>query len=693
MQIRRTDFSPRLNPPAAASSPAAPSSRDEYVPGEVLVKTRPGIFKSESRLEQDYGARVLERLPAPGPFKSAGSEILRLELPEATTTAEALEKMAGDPRVEVAAPNHVYHLAGAPVPNDLVPELWGLQNTGQDGGKPGADIDAPGAWAVTTGKRDGGPVVAVLDTGMDYEHPDLRANLWTNPNETEDGTDNDGNGVVDDVHGYNAVLDNGDARAGHGHGTHVAGTIGAEGNNGLGMVGVNWQARIMPVKIFPDDGDATTAATIIRAIQYADRMGARITSNSWTGAGYNPIVKEVLANSPALHIFAAGNEARDNDDTPTYPASFNLPNQVVVAASDRNDELGFFSCYGKKTVDVAAPGVSILSTVPGGGYEAWNGTSMATPHVAGVAALIASEYPEATNQQIKDRLIYSADPLPAFADRVSSGGRLNAARAVARDELPPGAPNDFRARAGFDTVRASWTSTGDDGWCGSPSGYELRASSEPLTPETFASGELVSSGRAAETGKLDRPSFNVMPSSVPRVLHVGLEIIDKAGNRSELRTAEVTVPPGRIAFEDDMAQGERWTADAPWSRVETADRGPAWQITGSENGQPASLTSEPFSLADHGDSTLYLEARYNLESHYEFVTVEAAETGSHRWRRLADLNGDSRGWQVLTLPMHEFDQKTVQLRLRYSGDGPGSSEGLVLKKAAVTGYSIGTQNP
>ena len=345
-----------------------------HVPGEVLVKTRPSLFKSDSSLAEDYGATVIDRFGDEDIFQSQTSEVLHLRLQEGMDTEAALKKMAEDPRVELVAPNTLYQLEGEAAPNDLSPSLWGLHNEGQDGGTPDADIDAPKAWPITKGSRDGGPIIAVLDTGQDLDHPDLKDNLWTNAGEIPgDGIDNDGNGVIDDVHGYDAVLDNGDPTAGHSHGTHCAGTIGATGDNAEGIVGVNWEAQVMPIKIFPDDGEATTAATILRAVEYADKMGARITSNSWTGAGYNPIVQQALGQSPALHIFAAGNEARDNDLTPSYPASFNLDNQIVVAASDRNDKLANFSCYGDESVDLAAPGVEILSTVVGGGYASWAG--------------------------------------------------------------------------------------------------------------------------------------------------------------------------------------------------------------------------------------------------------------------------------------------------------------------------------
>ena len=406
---------------------------------------------SSQQLLKEYDAELVERFDAP---KLEG-DILHIRLNGDTSEQAALKKLRQDARVMRAAPNtRVQKMEG--LPGDLNSELWGLHNTGQDKGTPDADIDAPEAWRITTGKREGGPVIAVIDTGVQLDHPDLDANIWTNPGEIPgNGIDDDGNGVIDDVHGFDATLNKAYVSTKHSHGTHCAGTIAAEANNDEGIVGVNHHAQIMPIKIFPDDGDSATAATIIRAALYADKMGARITSNSWTGGGYNPVVRDVFGSSEAFHVFAAGNDATNNDEVPSYPASFNLDNSVVVAASDRNDQLGYFSNYGKKSVNIAAPGVAIKSTVLDSKYATYNGTSMATPHVAGVAGLIASEFPDISNQQLKDRLLFGTDAKPQFADRVSSGGRLNAANSVSRDALPPAAPSDFKAGGGAATERGS----------------------------------------------------------------------------------------------------------------------------------------------------------------------------------------------------------------------------------------------
>ena len=670
--------------------------KTNYVPGEILVKVRPQLLKTaEKDLLEDVQAQVLDRFEsAASDPQSEGSEILHLKLSNEESTQEALKRLSQDPRVALAAPNTVYQRPSVeenPSPqkeaNDLVPALWGLNNEGQDGGTPDADIDAPEAWDVTTGTREGGPIIAVLDTGQDLNHPDLQANLWTNPGEIPgDGIDNDGNGVIDDVHGYNAVLDNGDPSPIHPHGTHVAGTIGATANNDEGIVGVNWGTQIMPINIFPVDGEATTAATILRAVEYADAQGARITSNSWSGAGYNPLVQEAFANSPALHIFAAGNEASDNDQTPVYPASFNLDNQIAVAASDRNDKLAEFSSYGNESVDIGAPGADILSTVTGGGYASWNGTSMATPHVAGVAGLVASAYPEASNAQIKDRILFGSAPVADLKGKVRTDGRLNAANAVANDALPPAHVTGLRAGAAFDVVGMSFGQTGDNAFCGKASAYEVRISDSPLTEENWEQARVAVKGRAGEVDERVFKRTKVLPSGLPSTRFVGVKMIDKVGNRSGLETTEVTVPAGRTTFElkpEDSA--ESWTVGDGWSREDGV-----WRSDGTQS----SLLSPVIDLSDHGDATTYLKTNYNLEDHYEFVKIEVSEVGSERWRRLSEISGDSRGEKIEVLPMNEFDGKQVQLRFTHQGEGPGGdAQGFEFSGLSVTGYSMGTRKP
>ena len=433
--------------PSAVAEVAKSMEGGEYVPGELIVKLNPG---TEAGLMGDfaseYGATVVEHFDVPGDIhKSFGGELVRLQLPQGIELAEAIAAMKNDGRVAYAEGNQVIRLpetqdnAVAEGPNDLDSKLWGLNNTGQDGGKAGADISALDAWKVTTGDNSAnGPLIAVIDTGIDYNHPDLKANMWTNPGEIAgDGIDNDGNGVIDDVYGYNAQANTGNPLDGHSHGTHCAGTIGAVGNNEMGVTGVMQNARLMAVKIFSDSGSTSTDA-IVRGLMYAAKMGATITSNSWGGGPFSQAIYDAFASNPALHVIAAGNSNYDNDKRDNFPSNYDLDNIVAVAATTRNDERASFSQWGATKVDVAAPGHQIWSTIPGGKYGNKSGTSMATPHVSGVAGLIASAYPNASNAEIKERLIKGSDPVPALVDVSVSDGRVNAAKSLEKDLVAAG---------------------------------------------------------------------------------------------------------------------------------------------------------------------------------------------------------------------------------------------------------------
>jgi len=301
---------------------------------------------------------------------------------------------------------------------------------------PDSDIDAPEAWSTATGSRS--VIVGVIDTGVDYNHEDLAANIWVNPGEIPDnGLDDDGNGFVDDVHGYDFVNNDGDPMDDHDsiyHGTHCSGTIGAVGNNGIGVAGVCWKVKIMALKFLDATGSGSVSAAV-RAVEYATQMGAKLTSNSWGGGGYDQSLVDAVNAADAAgiaFIAAAGNSALDTDITMNYPSGLPCKNVISVLATDSRDELASFSNYGLTTTDLAAPGVSILSCKRGNLYQLLSGTSMATPHVAGAYALLMSANPMLTVAQAKAALMDTADPVPALTGKCITGGRMNVAAALTR---------------------------------------------------------------------------------------------------------------------------------------------------------------------------------------------------------------------------------------------------------------------
>ena len=295
-----------------------------------------------------------------------------------------------------------------------------------------ADIDAPEAWDISTGSRD--ILVGVIDTGIDHTHPDLADNMWTNPNEIAGNfIDDDNNGYIDDTRGWDFFNDDNNPIDDNGHGTHCAGTIGGVGNNTNGVAGVCWQVSLVGLKFFSANGEGYTSDAL-SAIYYANSIGVKLTSNSWGGGGYEQELKDAIDaanNAGVLFIAAAGNDGRDNNVSENYPSNYTSPNIIAVAATDFNDELAVFSNWGATTVDLAAPGVAIYSAQPGNLYQNLDGTSMATPHVAGAVALAWSLSPDSTAAEIKASVLASVDPIPSMTGKCVTGGRLNAYKTLA----------------------------------------------------------------------------------------------------------------------------------------------------------------------------------------------------------------------------------------------------------------------
>jgi serine protease len=430
--------------PDNAAAPGRHGHRD-YAPHSVLVRFKDagpaqvrssvlaGIKASFEDRNHDGIYDRFANLDQPG--------LMKLDLDPSMSVEAALERLRKDPTVQYAEPNYLQRIDTTP--NDArFSELYGLHNTGQTGGTADADIDAVEAWNVTTGSSD--IVVGVVDTGVDYNHVDLAANMWVNPGEIAgNGIDDDGDGVIDDVHGFNAITGSGNPMDDHSHGTHCSGTIGGVGGNNLGVAGVNWHVSIMAIKFLSADGSGTLADAIA-GIDYAvGRKNAgvdlRVLSNSWGGGGFSQALRDAISaanDADILFVAAAGNAGSDNDTNPAYPASYDVANVVSVAATDHNDALAYFSNFGATSVDLGAPGVSVLSTTPGDTYSSFSGTSMATPHVAGVAALVLASNSTLSTEELKSLLITSGDSKSALAGRTVSGRRLNAANALAQAGPP-----------------------------------------------------------------------------------------------------------------------------------------------------------------------------------------------------------------------------------------------------------------
>ncbi len=479
-------------------APKGPPEK-RFAPDSVLVRFKPGTPSDNKAMGRQMvkGKKVHAYSIVPG------LEHLRIGIP-GLEVEEAIRILERLPFVEYAEPNYIISI-NQTIPDDVnFSEQWALHNTGQSSqwdmwgpGTPGADIDAPEAWDIITASNS---LVAIIDTGITYDHPDLANNVWTNPGEIDGlvDCDDDGNGYVDDIYGWDFAYDDNNPYDGHGHGSHVAGIVAAEGNNGvsvtplplppffywppMGTSGILWQGQLMALKALDDNGSGWVTDAV-EALEYAVMMGARISNNSWGyydegELGHQALYDAIAAAQADDHLFmaAAGNGDElgfglDTDTAPHYPSSLPLDNIISVAATDYNDNLASFSNYGLQSVDLAAPGVWIFSTwkwtlnpltgetLPD--YAWLDGTSMATPHVVGVAAMVSEIYPDWTYAQIRDRILATVRPLNALNGITVTGGILNAANAVTASGSPPTA--DFSYTTDNLTVTFTDLSDDDDG--------------------------------------------------------------------------------------------------------------------------------------------------------------------------------------------------------------------------------------
>jgi subtilisin family serine protease len=457
------------------------------VPDEILAGFKPALSASaQDSILAAAGARRKRRFAAiHGALVSVAPG----------STAQTIRALKRDPRVSYAEPNFILRAA----PNDpFLSQLWGLDNYGQTvnwtAGTPDADIDGREAWSVSTGSPD--VVVAVIDTGVDLAHPDLAANIWVNPGEDcggcrTNGLDDDGNGYVDDWRGWDFVNGDNNPADDQGHGTHVAGTIAAAGDNGLGVAGVTWSTKVMPLKFLGSDGSGTTADAI-SALLYANAKGVPILNNSWGGGEFSQALLDAIEqtdSSGELFVAAAGNDFTNIDLEPFYPAAYDVANVVSVGASDQFDRKAWFSNYGTKTVDLSAPGTNVYSTWTSGTYRFADGTSMAAPHVSGAAALAKAVFPDASGVGLKALLLRTIDPVASLGAASRTGGRLNVDHAVrcsgspqawidspvSGAELSAGRPLEVRVLAAA---------------CGSPGGVSVAATlnGSPLSLEPRGDG-------------------------------------------------------------------------------------------------------------------------------------------------------------------------------------------------------------
>ncbi|MCH2155364.1 MAG: S8 family serine peptidase [Opitutales bacterium] len=458
-------------------------------------------------------------------------------------------------------------------------------------------IQAPDAWDV---RRDASSViVAIVDSGIDTDHPDLVGNLWSNPSETADGQDNDGNGLTDDIVGADFVDRDGNPQDGDGHGTHVAGTVGAQGNNSRGVTGVAWDVQLMSVRVLDDEGSGTIL-DIVNGLDYAREKGADIINLSLGSDSFSSslsLAMSRLDSAGIIAVAAAGNESRNTDFSPAYPASYSFDNIISVAASDSGDNLAGFSNYGANSVDLAAPGDLVYATYLNGGYEFLSGTSMATPVVAGAFALLKAESPNATDEALIERLLQSVDLVNDFNLRTVTGGRLNLFRALNFDQLD-GAPvlsaveSNYTAAEGQD-LNLSFSASGPG-----TKTFTLRFGNQLLGSNT--SGDFILSNvdesdsgtyliTVSNVDGSDSESFEVSVSSSSEALENALDVGESALVRAvTTEEAEPWSPTSSIVYSGSSALRSNDISNSESSSFTAVIEGPAtvnffWKVSSEED--------------------------------------------------------------------------------------------------------------
>ncbi len=690
--------------------------RHAYRDGEVLVKFREPLTDAavRSRLGADLVDSVRNLL---GP-RAQGDRLFLVKLAAGWTVEEAVQQLAARSDVQYAQPNYVLRKH---VNDPRFPELWGLHNTGQAGIRgplaplPGADIDWQEAWDILQAqpRPTEEVIVAVIDTGVNYTHPDLAPIMWVNPGEVPGNLlDDDMNGYVDDVRGYDFYHDLPDpffAAGEDDHGTHVAGTIAASIDNGIGVVGVSpWLVRIMSVKFLGPDGGSTSGA--ISAINYAVANGATILNNSWGGGPFEQALFDAISyanDNGVLVIAAAGNEGTDNDNVFHYPSGFDLPNIISVAAADRWGRLADFSNWGTTTVDLAAPGDEILSTVPPSPIDydylpPHESTSSAAAYVTGAAAILRALDPNATAAAIRDRILEAVEPWPALEGRAASVGHLNLANALTArlglDPFPPAPVDDLRIISqSADSITLRFTAVGDDGPTGGRTArYDLRYA----PPQGFNFDQAIRSPAGLVPAMPGVSETMTVTGLEPETEYTfQLRVLDDGGGSSFSITATGATLAETLVFSDDMENGTNgWTATSNHPTVWTQTTSSTHSSTHSWTDSPAgsyppdlitSLVSPLTSLSGASAATLTFWQRYDLESGYDFGHVEASADGT-TWTTLLTMTGTNLAWSPVTVPLPYAGSPAVRIRFRLTSDSTIEADGWYVDDVKIPISSQGT---
>jgi subtilisin family serine protease len=646
--------------PGASYKPllGAPQEKARYHPTRVLVAFRNANAASVFA-PQMYGLKVNESV------RSRYFTCFDVAVPGQTVDS-AVQELRRNPNVRVAEPDFYYSIAG---PNDpLFGDLWGLKNTGQLGGVRGADVDIINAWKYTKGK----PAirVAVIDTGVDYNHEDLSANVLRK------------NGVVV---GYDFANNDSDPMDENGHGTHCSGTIAGISGNAKGVAGVAPKVKIMPMRFLDANGNGTTDAAI-QAIDWAREHGAKVMSNSWVGGAFSQLLIDAIqraSDENIIFLAAAGNNGINVDVTPLYPAAYNgiVPNILSIAATDRNDTIASFSNYGS-TVDVAGPGVDVLSTTPNNTYSWYSGTSMATPHISGIAALVESEYPGISVADVKARIVNGADYIPGLAGLTKMGGRANAANALETDTTPPAVLPDLHiSQKSSSAIAYELTASGDDGNTGNVAYFDVRYSYNTITLANFANAaKVVPTATNVPAGTVVSSAITGLYTSVANKIYLAARAIDNVGNAGPILIATPVrlVPP---LWNDNAETNAKWTSasfglDSSYHMSGATSWADSPGATYVSNTDVTMTQAAP--VAATGPMLVYANLNRQIENNYDFLYLNVSYDNGVTWSTLRQWTGFSNGWEKVGFYLPSASGDNVLLQWHMTSDSSVEYDGVFI---------------
>jgi subtilisin family serine protease len=546
-------------------------------------------------------------------------------------------------------------------------QLWGLHNTGQDGGVNDADIDAPEGWEMVPDGPD--TVVAVLDDGVDYTHPDLADNIYRD--------------FLGNVIGYDTALDDPDPMPDSvfdSHGTHVAGTVAAVRNNGVGIAGVGVRVKVMPIRIYA--GQAGWLSDLADGLEFARLNGARVCSVSYSISPAQVLIDAVqrLDATDVVYVNSAGNSGVNIDNARGLLKSY-ANNVMFVAATDRRDGLAEFSNFGA-TTDIAAPGVGILSTYPANDYASISGTSMSTPHVAAVVGIMRSVYPTWSAKHIIRKIRDGAQPLRSLDGRIS-GGRLNLKNALEYDTVPPAVPTNLQiVSRTTNSLEFRFNGTGDDGMNGSEVTYEAWASPNPITINNVTAAPFHTFEVRGDAQNVQRCTISGLDPN--RNYYIAVRARDNVGTFSGVRVIG-PVTTAAAVWHDTMETEDNWVPakGSTWRLTEKAgfDRSRAW--TDSHFGQYADNTDATLEMKKPYASTAPLffrfRAKLDVEFGYDYVYLETSMDGAP-WQTRLTLTG-TEPWKQYSVPIPEAAGRSVRVRFRLSSDFSVTGDGVAIDDA------------